>query len=105
MIKLKELRGKHNQTKIAKALGIAQTTYSGYERGESEPDIETLKRISGYFGVSIDYLLNNEIPLKGSFEVEKNHVRMRNKQGQVVTYELSQENADAILVMLEGLKL
>lgn len=56
---LKSLRKKKKltQEEAAKKLGIARTTYSGYERGTSEPDIEGLINISVLFDVDIDYLL------------------------------------------------
>lgn len=58
---LKELRKKKKMTQeeAAKKLGIARTTYSGYERGTSEPDIEGLKKISNVFEVDIDLLIGS----------------------------------------------
>jgi len=60
--KLKELRKskKLTQEDAAKKLGIARTTYSGYERGTSEPDLDGLKNISNLYGVSVEYLLSND---------------------------------------------
>ncbi len=46
-----------SQKEVAEVLGISIPTYSGYERGASEPDIETLVRLSYLFGVSTDTLL------------------------------------------------
>lgn len=43
--------------KAAEALGMPKSTYSSYEYGRSEPDIETLSKISKYYGVSVDYLI------------------------------------------------
>ena len=61
-MKIKELRKQNNkkQTDIAEFLHIAQTTYSGYELETSEPNIETLKKIADYYGVSLDYLCEHE---------------------------------------------
>lgn len=61
MNKLRYLRDvkKITQDKIAKDLYINQKTYSRYETGVSEPDHETLKKLANYFGVTIDYLLDN----------------------------------------------
>lgn len=58
-INLKQLRGKHKltQEEFAVKLGIARSTYSGYETGKTEPDNETLQKIADYFEVSTDYLL------------------------------------------------
>ncbi len=58
--KLRELRNdlKKTQVEVSNAIGVAQTTYAGYETGKHEPDIDTLRKISQYFKVSTDYLLN-----------------------------------------------
>lgn len=57
--RLKALRKKDGATQeeFAERLGIARSTYSGYERGTSEPDNETLDKIAKYFSVTTDYLL------------------------------------------------
>ena len=61
-MRLKELRLKKDcsQQKVASALGCTGNAYSRYEREEREPDIETLKRMSRLFGVSVDYLIGND---------------------------------------------
>ena len=46
------------QKKLAEDLNIAPSTLGNYVRNLREPDYETLKRIAGYFDVSIDYLLD-----------------------------------------------
>lgn len=46
-----------SQAELAKALGIAQTTYSGYERGFREPSLDMLCQIADFFHTSTDYLL------------------------------------------------
>ena len=45
------------QADLAKHLGVSQATLSNWERGEYQPDTETLKKIADYFNVSLDYLL------------------------------------------------
>ena len=64
--KLRELRLKNDlsQVELSKILNISQTSYSQWERGICEPNIETLKKIARYFKVSLDILLEtNIIPL------------------------------------------
>ena len=39
------------------AFGIKQGTLSAYERNAREPNIETIRRIAEYFGVTSDYLI------------------------------------------------
>lgn len=57
--RLENLRSsrKLTQKEIAGKLGIARTTYSGYENGTREPDHEMLQKMADLFDVSVDYLL------------------------------------------------
>lgn len=57
--RLKELRVSKNltQREVALQLELATTTYSMYEQGRREPDIETIQKIAIFYGVSADYLL------------------------------------------------
>ena len=58
---LKQIREKsgYRQLDIAKYLGVTQVTYHRYESGEREPSIEQLKKLSAFFCVSIDSILDN----------------------------------------------
>ena len=47
----------NGQNLLDGVLGIAQTTYAGYETGRYEPDLETLTKIADYYKISIDYLI------------------------------------------------
>ncbi|MDY5264029.1 MAG: helix-turn-helix transcriptional regulator [Eubacteriales bacterium] len=62
MDNLKILRKQHNlkQIDMAKIFNISKSTYSTYETGAYEPNIELLKKIADYFGCSIDYLVGRE---------------------------------------------
>lgn len=51
---------KLNQTKVATVLKISQQAYAKYELGATEPDIESLKNLANFYGVSIDELLGNK---------------------------------------------
>ena len=61
-MRLKELRQHKGvtQREVANAIGCSSQTYAKYERGEREPDLFTLKQLSRYFGISIDYILCND---------------------------------------------
>ena len=60
LIGLRIIRKKKNlnQLKVAMDLSISREALSHYENGKRSPDIQMLKRLSEYFGVSIDYLVN-----------------------------------------------
>ncbi|MBR2042560.1 MAG: helix-turn-helix transcriptional regulator [Oscillospiraceae bacterium] len=59
---LKTLRKKKRLTQraLADALHISQTSVSKYERGESEPDIEMLIKMSDFFEVTVDEFVRGE---------------------------------------------
>lgn len=48
---------KMKQIEVAKALGVDQSTVSGWERETREADHDTLRSLADLFGVSVDYLL------------------------------------------------
>lgn len=47
------------QTDLASALNIGQATISNWENGKTEPDGDSLQRMSAFFDASIDYILGN----------------------------------------------
>lgn len=49
------------QKQLAKILNVSNSCISQYESGESMPGYDIMLRISQYFGVSVDYLLGNEV--------------------------------------------
>ena len=62
MIGLKLIRKqkKYNQLKVAMDLSISREALSHYENGKRSPDIDMLVKLSQYFNVSIDFLINGE---------------------------------------------
>lgn len=58
--RLRQLRHMHylTQKQLAEAIGLNRTQIAGYESAKQfEPDYETLRRIAGFFNVSVDYLV------------------------------------------------
>ncbi|MBQ9806788.1 MAG: helix-turn-helix transcriptional regulator [Clostridia bacterium] len=47
-----------NQLKVALDLNISREALSHYENGKRSPDLQMLRRLSEYFNVSIDFLIN-----------------------------------------------
>jgi len=47
--------------KVSKATGISQTTFSSWKQGKLTPKIDKMQKIADYFGVSVDYLMGNEV--------------------------------------------
>ena len=57
--KFAELLEKNNKTayQVSKETGIPQSVLSDWKRGRSKPKVEKLKILADYFGVSIEYFL------------------------------------------------
>ncbi len=63
--RLQMLRRRHgiSQEELADAVGVSRQAVSKWEGAQSTPDIERLLALSGYFGVSTDWLLKGvELP-------------------------------------------
>lgn len=58
--KLRIFKGLSTQ-ELGNELGVAQSTVSNWESGRKEPNFAVLQRISVYFGVSTDRMLNHKI--------------------------------------------
>ncbi len=60
--RLKLLRKEQNITQkmLSSVLNLSANCICEWEKGRSEPNIETLTKLSDYFGVSTDYLLGRE---------------------------------------------
>lgn len=59
LYKIRKKKG-YNQLKVALDLNVSREALSNYENGKRSPDVQTLKLLSKYFNVSIDYLINGE---------------------------------------------
>lgn len=59
-IKRYRLAAKMKQSDLAKLLTIGQTTISNWETGYTEPDFDSLRKMSEIFGCTIDELLGNK---------------------------------------------
>ena len=62
LIGLKAIRKQRNlnQLKVAMDLNISREALSHYENGKRSPDVQMLCKLSEYFGVSIDFLINGK---------------------------------------------
>ena len=56
--RIRALRGDndYNQTLVAKAIHVAQTTYSDYEKGKVRIPIESLIELAKFYDVDINYI-------------------------------------------------
>ena len=68
------------QKELAEKLKIKQNSYSDWENGKSEPNIEMLVRIAGYFDVSLDYLMGGKMKnITEEFSLCLKKLRMKRK--------------------------
>lgn len=71
------------QKELAEKLKIKQNSYSDWENGKSEPNIEMLVRIADYFDVSLDYLLGGKMKnITEEFSLCLKKLRMKRKLSQ-----------------------
>ena len=50
-----------NAYKLSKETGIPQTCLSDYKKGRAKPKADKLKILSDYFGVPIEYFIDEEV--------------------------------------------
>jgi transcriptional regulator with XRE-family HTH domain len=62
-LKLLRARRGRSQEEVAIGLDVKRSSWSGYENGSAEPQLDLLVRISGYFKVSLDKLLKDDLSL------------------------------------------
>ena len=54
---------KITQQEIAKLINVAPTTYLGYEKGTSEPTIETLTKLADFYNTTLDDIVGRKTNL------------------------------------------
>lgn len=66
--RLKEARlsKKMTQEQLAEKIGVAKSTLTGYEKGHSEPNLNTISKIMNVLKVDANYLLQDEMSISGS---------------------------------------
>ena len=65
-VNLKYLRKNHKprqtQADMANLIGVSISTYGSYEEGRAEPKLENLQKITSFFGITVEALLNVNLP-------------------------------------------
>lgn len=62
---------KVTQSEMASSIGTNKANISRWEKGEVEPDLETLIKLAKYFNVTTDYLLGIELPINSTMLADK----------------------------------
>ena len=101
-MRLKELRLKNNLTQedIAKKINKSAVAYGYYESGRNEPDLKTLLTLADFYHVTIDYLVEHEVP----YLIDKSI--LNNEQNNLINkiIKLNKEQCMLVDAYIEGLK-
>ena len=71
------------QLELAEKLNYSDKAISNWERGESVPDIITLKAVADCFSVSVDYLLRAEHPIET--EIKREYTKRQRRNHTLIT--------------------
>lgn len=71
------------QLELAEYLNYSDKAVSKWERGESVPDIVTLKAIADRFSVSVDYLLRADHPVET--EIKRQYTKRQRRNHALIT--------------------
>lgn len=85
--KIYELRKKEglSQEALSEKLGVSRQSVSKWETGEATPEVSKLLAISKLFGVTTDYLLNDESEEKGKEAEEEKEAEMPSSSFEVTS--------------------
>ena len=88
-----------NKATLAKESGIPYTTIDGfYKKGCDNTKLSTLIRLSEYFGVSLDYLINGEVSTLTAHEKAVISAYRNNPDMQTAVDRLLNVQSDALTV-------
>lgn len=99
---LKELRKRkgYSQEELSQRLGLKRSSYSGYENGASEPNIENLVALADFFEVSLDRLIRSDLTKLSEREWERIdsgiEVDMQGQHLRVLATSVNQDNEENI---------
>ena len=88
-----KLRIEHglNQKELGDKIKVGQTTISAWETGKTEPDNETLKKLSDIFYVNIGYITGHEIRINRNLTNEEAKKLFNKKDLDEITQQLEDE--------------
>ena len=59
-LKKARLNMEYTQKQVAALIGVANSTYHGYETGRRQPDIDSIRSLANILGTSADILLETD---------------------------------------------
>jgi len=73
-LKLCREKEKYSQSQLAELLGIKVSTYSGYENGRSQPNIDKIRKLVSALNTPADVLLETKFAEEASQDSELNTI-------------------------------
>lgn len=92
-----------SQKEVAVVLDISQATYSTYERGRSEPTAEMLVRLSYFYGVSVDVIVQRDRLVKNAADAQKQIEEAKRQMQELAGIGEGNPEAQALLEAMTGL--
>lgn len=98
--KLRTIREERDlsQADLAKAVGVHQRHVSAWENGINKPSLDNIMHLSKFFGVSIDYLVFDNVPREGVEAINDFELYKKFRE----TEKLSQEDRKVIGEMVDA---
>lgn len=104
-LKLLRKRKGDSQEEIANNLGLTRSSYSGYENGVAEPNLDTLIKFSDYFNISLDKLIKLDLANISEKDWDKIDrgidADMEGKNVRVIAMTVDKDNNDNIELVHE----
>lgn len=104
---LRKLRGL-NQTEFGAKVQVKSETVSNYEREISKPDIDTIVKMSKFFGVTIDDLVNKDFSNQKNQPITSNRLEepfvpygKSNCENKLKVCQLKLEHSESKVELLE----
>lgn len=98
--KLREFKNT-DRNELADTLGLTYQAIAQYENGTREPNFDILKRISLYFGVTIDYLISGEDENVNSAKL-KNLIKKLNYSIKEFAQDIGESAHEIEKIVLDG---
>jgi transcriptional regulator with XRE-family HTH domain len=99
-IKLLRKRLKRSQEEVAQELKLTRSTYSGYENGVAQPNLDSLIALSDFYKVSIDDLVKKDLSTYSELELERLEkgvlTDVKGQKLRILTSVVNQDNEEVI---------
>lgn len=101
-------RNKISQEELSRKLELTRSTYSGYENAAAEPSLDTLLKISDFYGLSLDTLLRVRLGELSDSEVDRAIKRgapdLKGDSLRVLTICVDEDNSERVELVEEKAK-